>query len=88
MQRRRKKQKPRGTPGAAAGRVIRGLREDTGVAQEAMAVEIGLHRTYMGLLERGLGNPSLAALAPLLKRFGLNWQAFGRLLDRELRRAR
>ena len=84
---RAKKQKPR-TPGAAAGRVIRRLREDTGVAQEAMAVEIGVHRTYMGLLERGGASPSLTVLALVLKRFRLSWQEFGRLLDRELRNAR
>jgi transcriptional regulator with XRE-family HTH domain len=82
---RAKKQKSR-TAGAAAGRVIRRLREETGVAQEAMAVEIGVHRTYMGMLERGLANPSLSALALVLKRFGVSWQEFGRLLDRELRK--
>jgi len=82
---RTKKQRPR-APGAAAGRVIRRLREETGVAQEAMAVEVGLHRTYMGVLERGLGNPSLSMLALVLNRFGLSWQEFGRLLDRELRK--
>jgi len=51
-----------------------------------MAVEVGLHRTYMGVLERGLGNPSLSMLALVLNRFGLSWQEFGRLLDRELRK--
>jgi DNA-binding XRE family transcriptional regulator len=53
----KKHKNPGSTPGAAAGRVIRRLREATGVAQEAMAVEIGLHRTYMGVLERGFGKP-------------------------------
>jgi len=85
---RAKKQRPRSLPRAAAGRVIRRLREDTGVAQEAFAVEVGRHRTYMGLVERGRTNSSLSALAPILRRLDVSWQAFGRMLDRELRKAR
>jgi hypothetical protein len=42
----------------------------------------------MGLLERGLASPSLSALAPILKRLRVSWRTFGRLLDRELRKAR
>jgi transcriptional regulator with XRE-family HTH domain len=73
MPKRAKNGKPRSAPGAAAGRVIRRLCEDTELAQEAFAVEVGRHRTYMGLVERGLATPSLSALAPILKRLGLSW---------------
>jgi transcriptional regulator with XRE-family HTH domain len=88
MPKRKTTTKARRTPGAAAGRVIRRLREETGIAQEAMAVEIGIIRTYMGLLEREQANPTLSSLARVLKRFGLTWQEFGRLLDREIRKHR
>lgn len=42
------------------GTVIRERRKALGYSQEAFAAECGLHRTYMGALERGERNVSLA----------------------------
>lgn len=44
------------------GRAIRRLREKTGVSQERFASKIGVHRTYMGHLERGTANPTVRTL--------------------------
>ena len=45
------------------GRVIRILRNQTGRSQERFALAIGIHRTNMGLLERGRApNPGMQTL--------------------------
>jgi len=47
---------------AAFGSVIRELRQDQGLSQEALSFAAGRHRTYVSLLERGRNSPSLATL--------------------------
>lgn len=46
----------------ALGRTVRALRSAAGYSQEGFADAIGVHRTYMGTLERGDGNPTLETL--------------------------
>jgi DNA-binding XRE family transcriptional regulator len=38
---------------------VRALRAKAGYSQESFADAIGIHRTSMGTLERGVGNPTL-----------------------------
>ncbi|MDQ2808488.1 MAG: helix-turn-helix domain-containing protein [Chloroflexota bacterium] len=45
------------------GRVIRARRTQLGYTQETFADRAGLHRTYVGALERGEQNVSLTNLA-------------------------
>src|SRR4051794_21244785 len=45
------------------GRKIRELREKKGLSQEALAGICSLHRTYVGLIERGERNLSLSTIA-------------------------
>ena len=42
------------------GAVIRERRRAAGISQEAFATEVGIHRTYIGAVERGERNVSLA----------------------------
>jgi transcriptional regulator with XRE-family HTH domain len=44
------------------GRNLRAYREDKGLSQEAFADELGVHRTYMGGIERGERNLTLKSL--------------------------
>jgi transcriptional regulator with XRE-family HTH domain len=45
-----------------AGRAIRIRRQASGLSQEALAERAGVHRNYVGLLERGERNASLTTL--------------------------
>ena len=46
----------------ALGNEIRNRREALGFSQESFAAEVGVHRTYLGAIERGERNPSLRNL--------------------------
>jgi transcriptional regulator with XRE-family HTH domain len=42
-------------------RVVADRRRGSGLSQEALALRAGLHRTYIGMIERGQRNPTLDA---------------------------
>lgn len=50
---------------AVFGFAIRDFRERLGLSQEELAARAGLHRTYVGGIERGERNPSLVNLVKL-----------------------
>ena len=54
----------------AFGKALTSLRQGTGLSQEKFAATVGLHRTYISQLERGLKSPTLdtiGAIAAALK---------------------
>jgi transcriptional regulator with XRE-family HTH domain len=53
------------------GSVVRRRRLRKGVSQEALAAEAGLHRTYVGLLERGLRMPSIYVARQVARALGV-----------------
>jgi len=57
---------------AAFGRAIRDLRRDRGISQEQLGYESGLHRTYVGGIERGERNPSLANILRIADALGVS----------------
>ncbi len=54
----------------AFGRVLRELREETGVSQERLGQEAGSGRTYISQLERGEKGPSLKTIFKLAPHLG------------------
>ena len=50
------------------GRNLRAYREGKGLSQEAFADELGVHRTYMGGIERGERNLTLKSLERIAAR--------------------
>jgi transcriptional regulator with XRE-family HTH domain len=56
---------------AQVGKRIRNLREGKGISQEVLAEKSGLHRTYIGGVERGLRNPSLKSLQRIARGLGV-----------------
>lgn len=53
------------------GRNIRSYRQKMGLSQEAFAEVLGIHRTYMGGLERGERNLTLRSLERIAEQMGV-----------------
>ena len=54
------------------GRNLRAHREAQGISQERFAEVLGLHRTYMGGIERGERNLTLRSLERIAARIGVD----------------
>jgi transcriptional regulator with XRE-family HTH domain len=65
------------------GRTLRRLREVAGYSQERFAHAIGVHRTYIGRLEGGHGNPSLEVLAKIARGLGLSLAGLFEAVEKE-----
>lgn len=66
--------------------VIRRLREERQLSQEAAADAARIHRNYQGMIERAERNPSFESLRKILMALGISWTEFGSMLDREAQR--
>lgn len=53
------------------GRRLRAQREALGLSQEAMAERLGYHRTFLGSVERGERNLTLASVEQLAASLGV-----------------
>ena len=54
------------------GQALRALRKSRSLSQEDFADVLGVHRTYMGGLERGERNVTLRTVERLAERLGLD----------------
>jgi transcriptional regulator with XRE-family HTH domain len=55
----------------AFGRRVRALRQDKGYSQEAFADKCGVHRTFMGTIERGESNLSFQNIVKVAATLGV-----------------
>lgn len=53
------------------GEVLRELRKGAGVTQETLALDAGLDRTFISMLERGKRQPTLQTLLTLARCLGV-----------------
>lgn len=65
-------------PKQAFGRTVRRLREAKGLSQEKLAELAGIHRTYIGDVERGKRNIALINMTRLAEALGVS---LGRLIS-------
>jgi transcriptional regulator with XRE-family HTH domain len=63
------------------GTTVRALRTKAKYSQEGFADAIGVHRTYMGTLERGDANPTLETLEMIAKGLGVTVSALLRAAE-------
>jgi transcriptional regulator with XRE-family HTH domain len=54
------------------GRNLRAYRETRGMSQETFADVLGVHRTYMGAIERGERNLTLRSVERIVERLDLD----------------
>jgi len=66
------------------GKTVRCLRKRIGLAQETLALETGIGRSYMGALERGLHSPSLNTIYQLLPVLRVSFPEFAQEFENNL----
>lgn len=52
--------------------VLREMRHERGLSQEKFSFEVGIHRTYVSQIERGLKSPSLQTIHRISSSLGIS----------------
>lgn len=71
-------------PKSAFGRAVRRLRQSKGLSQEALAELAGIHRSYMGDVERGTRNIALVNMTQIAKALGVPLSRLIAEMEKEL----
>lgn len=66
------------------GKVLRELRNQTGLSQEQLGLECNLDRTFISLLERGLRQPTLTTLFILSDKLNISPSALIQKIEEKL----
>lgn len=72
----------------ALGERIRELRRKAGYSQEGFADAAGVHRTYMGTLERGEANVSLSNMHKIARALGITLSELFKTVEKRAEGAR
>jgi len=70
-------------PGEAFGRVLRTLRAERGLSQEALALEAGVQRNYVSLIERGVNQPTITIIFKLATALDMKPSQVVELVEKE-----
>ena len=54
------------------GKRLAAIRKRKGITQERLADKVELHRTYIGFIEQGKRNPSIANIRKIAKALGVS----------------
>ena len=68
----------------ALATILKRLRREKNFAQDDFALIVGLHRTYISQLERGLKSPTLKTLQRVAEALGLSLVQLMEHLEKEL----
>lgn len=71
-------------PAVAFGKILRQLRQEAGLTQEALGFEADLRRTYVSILELGQQQPSLTTILKLAKALNLTGSTLVGMIESEL----
>lgn len=71
-------------PLVSFGRVLRQLRKDAGLTQEQLALEAGIERNYVSLIERGINQPALRVIFKLAEALGTTPSEMLRQVESEI----
>jgi len=63
------------------GLAVKEFRIRAGLTQEEVAQRAGLHRTHVGLVERGGRNATFNTISTILAVLQVSWEEFGRVVD-------
>ena len=72
----------------ALGRAVRELRARRGYSQETLGGRAGVHRNYLGCVERGLMNPTFETLLRITHGLSLPLSQLVEVYERQLREPR
>ena len=73
---------PSDQPQPAVGKAIRELRERRGLTQEAVAHDAGITTATLGVIERGLSNPTWATLRRIASALGSSMVEVAKLAEK------
>jgi len=69
----------------SVGEVLRAVRKERGLSQEALALEAGVERNYVSLIELGRSSPSIRVVFKLCKVLGVQPSALLARVEDQMR---
>jgi transcriptional regulator with XRE-family HTH domain len=73
-------------PNIAFGRVLRHLRTELGLSQEALALSAELQRNYISLMELGQNQPTITTIFKLASSLGIEPSELVKMVESEIKR--